>query len=780
MRFFGVIVCLIALILTGYSAITYQAPKIQDDILVRTEQALADMAIDPIDIIVDGRHVTLRGTIGDDKNHEELLRVAGEVWGGLGPVDELERLTVIAPYRFEATKDPEGHTVIEGLAPNAELRDQIEGDAKAIFGEDADVRIDLAAGAPDGDWRNIAGLGMDALATLRQGKLLIVDQDLSLIGDVVESSDVEAVDIFADAVPEGFIWTNELSIPNQSEAAAGPDQTTAEPTATIGAIEPFTFKIIKNTDGSMNISGFAPDEATRQIMIDQAKSVAVDRPIISDIRIAEGMPDEGWPDLVFAGFGAMAQVEAGEYEVIGSDVSFNGDVIDKNLIQESVTSKPDDQVPEATIETTDTTEETTDTAATTDATGQDNNTDQIAEANPHAMTLYKTDDNTLLLQGLVPDEATRDELITVLGQKTGISEIKADIELDEGVTDDTWLDLIADRSVALTAVRSGSISFADGEVHLIGVVDTPEDIEAVKAQLAEIDPSMTADLNPIDPRSAAAIELVISPGKGVTLWGDLPDGLTEKETIEALGLATYEGGLSQGGRGSTDAWRKNLVAIGSYLPQFEHVGIKLGENGSRIEGKLHTNSDIDQVTDGLTKLFGSDKNTVIDISTTELTHEDGSKRQNPLTGKQEVYDRGYWLPVVAFSSELLECRRQSTEILESEKITFLRGQSALDTRAEKIVDNLAAIAIKCLENKKLTLEIGGHTDARGADEMNQSLSQDRANAILRSLAERGVDPVSILATGYGASQPVADNKTSEGRAKNRRITFEWKEAGTEG
>ena len=95
------------------------------------------------------------------------------------------------------------------------------------------------------------------------------------------------------------------------------------------------------------------------------------------------------------------------------------------------------------------------------------------------------------------------------------------------------------------------------------------------------------------------------------------------------------------------------------------------------------------------------------------------------------------------------------------------------------MDNLAAIAIKCLENEKLTLEIGGHTDSRGADDMNQALSQDRANAILNSLTERGVDPKSINATGYGASQPIADNKTSEGRAKNRRITFEWKEAETE-
>ena len=252
------------------------------------------------------------------------------------------------------------------------------------------------------------------------------------------------------------------------------------------------------------------------------------------------MPNDAWPDLVFAGIGAMAQVEEGEYEVIGNDVSFNGDVLDTSLIQEKATSEPEpaDQEPETVIET-----------ETADEVDLESDLDQVAETSPYALTLYKTDDGALLLQGLVPNESARDQLVSALGQKTGIADIKDDIEIDDGETDNAWLDLVADRAAALTTVRSGSLSFADDEIHLIGVVDTPEDIEAVEAELAKIDPAISADLNPIDPRSASAIELVMSPSKGVTLWGNLPDGLTEKEATEALGIATYEGGLSQDGRG---------------------------------------------------------------------------------------------------------------------------------------------------------------------------------------------------------------------------------------
>jgi OOP family OmpA-OmpF porin len=75
----------------------------------------------------------------------------------------------------------------------------------------------------------------------------------------------------------------------------------------------------------------------------------------------------------------------------------------------------------------------------------------------------------------------------------------------------------------------------------------------------------------------------------------------------------------------------------------------------------------------------------------------------------------------------------------------------------------------------LTLEVitaVGHTDSVGADAYNQKLSLRRAEAVKAYLVGKGIDAARISTDGKGESQPVADNKTAEGRAKNRRVDIE--------
>ncbi|OYY81592.1 MAG: hypothetical protein B7Y33_01475 [Hydrogenophilales bacterium 16-62-9] len=67
------------------------------------------------------------------------------------------------------------------------------------------------------------------------------------------------------------------------------------------------------------------------------------------------------------------------------------------------------------------------------------------------------------------------------------------------------------------------------------------------------------------------------------------------------------------------------------------------------------------------------------------------------------------------------------------------------------------------------VEIAGHTDNRGNDKYNMHLSQHRAAAVRAYLISKGISADRLTAKGYGESQPVADNNTDEGRAKNRRV-----------
>jgi outer membrane protein OmpA-like peptidoglycan-associated protein len=90
----------------------------------------------------------------------------------------------------------------------------------------------------------------------------------------------------------------------------------------------------------------------------------------------------------------------------------------------------------------------------------------------------------------------------------------------------------------------------------------------------------------------------------------------------------------------------------------------------------------------------------------------------------------------------------------------------LSTKSNKSLDQIASM-LTADPNLKVT--IAAHTDNVGSDADNKTLSQSRADAVKAYLVSKGVNESQITATGYGEEQPVADNNTSTGRAKNNRI-----------
>jgi outer membrane protein OmpA-like peptidoglycan-associated protein len=84
---------------------------------------------------------------------------------------------------------------------------------------------------------------------------------------------------------------------------------------------------------------------------------------------------------------------------------------------------------------------------------------------------------------------------------------------------------------------------------------------------------------------------------------------------------------------------------------------------------------------------------------------------------------------------------------------------------------LGEIAMAMNNNPLWTLQITGHTDSIGEANYNQKLSQQRANAIKSALVQRGVSAERLTTAGAGPSDPVASNKTLQGRAENRRVVL---------
>lgn len=101
-----------------------------------------------------------------------------------------------------------------------------------------------------------------------------------------------------------------------------------------------------------------------------------------------------------------------------------------------------------------------------------------------------------------------------------------------------------------------------------------------------------------------------------------------------------------------------------------------------------------------------------------------------------------------------------------EGVTFETGSATLTAGAKTVLDGVAQSLIT---NTDVKVEVGGHTDSTGARATNVRLSQSRAEAVVAYLVSKGVPAGRLSAKGYGPDEPIADNKTADGRAKNRRV-----------
>ncbi len=107
-----------------------------------------------------------------------------------------------------------------------------------------------------------------------------------------------------------------------------------------------------------------------------------------------------------------------------------------------------------------------------------------------------------------------------------------------------------------------------------------------------------------------------------------------------------------------------------------------------------------------------------------------------------------------------------------DKINFAAKNIFFSTGSFKLLPksfkSLNAVVDLLKADESLMLDVDGHTDAQGADDKNQVLSDNRAASVKNYLVSKGIDTSRLKSTGYGETKPVADNKTAAGRAKNRR------------
>ena len=131
-------------------------------------------------------------------------------------------------------------------------------------------------------------------------------------------------------------------------------------------------------------------------------------------------------------------------------------------------------------------------------------------------------------------------------------------------------------------------------------------------------------------------------------------------------------------------------------------------------------------------------------------------------GAVALYDRN------AQDVSAVEKAIQETGKFVTNNILFDTGKATL--KQESMIE-IMKVADYMKKNPTARFEVQGHTDNQGSDKINDPLSQQRAEAIVKALEGLGVDGFNLKAVGKGSHEPVADNKTEAGRAQNRRVEF---------
>jgi outer membrane protein OmpA-like peptidoglycan-associated protein len=116
------------------------------------------------------------------------------------------------------------------------------------------------------------------------------------------------------------------------------------------------------------------------------------------------------------------------------------------------------------------------------------------------------------------------------------------------------------------------------------------------------------------------------------------------------------------------------------------------------------------------------------------------------------------------------CPEIAKEVIEkvnvaAKNVFFATGSYKLLAKSYKSLNEVADLM---KSDESLMLDVDGHSDDLGSDDVNQKLSESRAAAVRDYIKSRGIADSRIVSTGYGETKPIADNKTAAGRAQNRR------------
>lgn len=375
----------------------------------------------------------------------------------------------------------------------------------------------------------------------------------------------------------------------------------------------------------------------------------------------------------------------------------------------------------------------------------------------------------MVAAGVVPSGRVQQELADA-----GWGEGAAALALAAGAPDG-WVALAKAGVAALKPLDTGEITIADSTLAVRGVAFSPVEYAAMEAALAGVPAdAVQLDVSLRDDGTPPAFEVLYDVARGAGVTGKFPPGLTIFDLAEAMGLPEVAG-VSEVREGllGTPVNIGPFASLSRFLPDLERLRMTYAADKLEVAAEVGLGVDPAVMAAAMQADMGPE--VVLRVTRAADTGRNGDTRTNAATGLAQRYAGGYWIAVPDFVADKTTCQTQTQSVLDAATINFQSASDVIEADSVAVLNRLTEVVIHCAGAQGLRAVIGGHTDSTGDALDNLGLSQRRATAVRLALVARGVPGDALRAIGFGANQPVADNATEEGRARNRRTTIDWVE-----